>query len=96
MDQVVDNNSTDYLLLIFDCFGSRELMWLFIVSHSGNQSAKYTSNIICRQAQCHRSIVLVKGTRCALKFNYRTRRLHRSRKRNTESAGKTKLTVFCI
>lgn len=64
------------LLLIFECFGARELMRLIIVSHPGNQSAKYTSNIIGRQAQCHRFIVLVKGTRCALNFNYRTRRLH--------------------
>lgn len=66
--------------------GSRTLI---AVSNSGNQSAKYKSNIIGWQAQCHRSIALVKGTRCALKFNYRTRRLHRSRKQNTESAGKT-------
>lgn len=69
-------------------FGSRTLI---VVSHLGNQSANYKSNIIGRQAQCPCSIAFVKGTRCAW-----TRRLHRSRKQNTEQAGKTESTVFFI
>lgn len=47
-------------------FGSRTLI---VVSHLGNQSANYKSNIIGRQAQCPCSIAFVKGTRCAWNLN---------------------------